>query len=244
MQDFTNPYASPYSVAKQTQDVRSSFIKKTYSHLALAIALFAAIEYALFQIPGIENTVFSLLAKSKYSWLIVLGGMMGVSWIAEKWANSNTSRPLQYLGLGLYTLGQAIMFLPLLLIASQYVPANGGSSVIFTAGLITVALTIGLTMIAFTTKKDFSFLNGMLKVGFLVALGAIVCSIIFGFNLGVFFSSVMVLLCAGSILSQTSAIMYHYNPTQYVAASLGLFASVTLLFWYILRIVMSFSSSD
>jgi FtsH-binding integral membrane protein len=33
--------------------------------------------------------------------------------------------------------------------------------------------------------------------------------------------------------------IHHYQPGQHVAASLALFASVALLFWWILRLIMS-----
>ncbi|MCB1317091.1 MAG: Bax inhibitor-1 family protein, partial [Leptospiraceae bacterium] len=51
----------------------------------------------------------------------------------------------------------------------------------------------------------------------------------------------MVLFASGMILYTTSNVLHHYHPTQHVAASLALFASVALLFWYILRIVLAFS---
>jgi len=73
----------------------------------------------------------------------------------------------------------------------------------------------------------------------------IVCSIFFGgFNLGVWFSGAMVGLASGYILYDTSNVMHHYRTDQHVAASLALFASVALLFWYILQLLMQFSSSD
>ena len=48
----------------------------------------------------------------------------------------------------------------------------------------------------------------------------------------------MVLLAAGYILYQTSQIFAHYHTEQYVAASLALFSSVALMFWYVIRIFM------
>ena len=99
----------------------------------------------------------------------------------------------------------------------------------------------GLTFTAFTTRKDFSFLGGILKIGSFVALGFIVASIIFGFSLGLLFSLVMIGFAAGAILYDTSNIIHHYHTGQHVAAALSLFASVALLFWYILRIMMRFS---
>ena len=235
-------YANPYVVAASTESVRAAFIRKTYGHLAGAILAFVAIEFALFQIPGIEQKVFGLLSQSRFSWLIVLGGFMFVSHIANKWAMSSTSLRTQYLGLSVYVVAEALIFLPLLLMAKLY---TGDSSIIGKAGLITLAMFGGLTVIAFTTRKDFSFLGGMLKIGFFVAMGLIVASFFFGgLNLGIWFSAAMVLLASGSILYSTSNIIHHYRTDQYVAASLGLFASVALLFWYVLRILMALTGRD
>ena len=236
----SNPYASPYSVAAQSVDARAQFIKKTYAHLAGAIAIFALIEWMLFQIPGIEQKALGMIS-GRFSWLIVLGVFMGISMLANKWAMSNTSKPTQYLGLGVYVVAQAIIMLPLLIIAKMY---SGQSNIIFNAGVITAAMVLGITLIAFTTKKDFSFLSGFLKIGGLIAMGAIVLSIVFGFTLGILFSAIMVIFASVSILRDTSNIIHQYNTNQYVAASLGLFASVALLFWYVLQILISLASSD
>lgn len=97
----------------------------------------------------------------------------------------------------------------------------------------------GLTGVALTTRKDFSFLGGMLKWGFVGALVLIVGGVIFGFQLGMFFSVAMVVLAGGAILYDTSNVLHRYPEDQYVAASLQLFASVALMFWYVLRIFMS-----
>lgn len=235
-------YANPYVVASSDVDTRAAFIRKTYAHLAGAILAFVAIEAALMSIPGIHDTVFGVLGVSKYSWLIVLGAFMAVSWLANKWAHSSTSLGMQYTGLALYVVAEAVIFLPLLLIASQM---TGDGNLIGKAGIITLAMFGGLTLVAFTTKKDFSFLGGILKIGFFIALGLIVASFFFqGLSLGIWFSGAMVLLASGSILYSTSNIIHHYQPTQYVAASLGLFASVALLFWYVLRILMALSGRN
>jgi len=49
---------------------------------------------------------------------------------------------------------------------------------------------------------------------------------------------------ASYVLYYTSQVMLHYRTDQHVAAALALFAAVATLFWYILRIVMAFSSRD
>lgn len=231
----SNSYASPYTVAAQPVDVRATFIRKTYGHLGGSIAVFILLEYLFLQSEPMVNFGLSMLNN----WWMVLIGFMGVSWIANKWATSNTSRRMQYAGLSLFVVAEAIIFLPILFIASSYF-----DGIIQQAAVITVALFLGITAIAFVTKKDFSFLNSFLMVGGFIALGLIFASMIFGFSLGIVFSGAMALFAGVAILRDTSNIIHKYGTEQYVAASLGLFASVALLFWYILQILMSLTGRD
>lgn len=231
MFDSSNPYS--ISVANSPADARSEFIRKTYLHVAGAVGAFAILISAFLQVPVMRE--LALKMTGGMNWLIVLGAFMGVSWLANNLAHSGASRPKQYLGLGLYVVAEAVIFLPILMMATMYDPMA-----IKQAALATLALFLGLTFVAFSTRKDFSFLGGMLKIGFFIALGLIVASFFFGgLSLGIWFSGAMVLLAAGSVLYNTSNIIHHYGTTQYVAASLGLFASVALMFWYLLRIFMS-----
>jgi FtsH-binding integral membrane protein len=233
-------YTSSNVVAETTPQLRAAFIRRTYGHLAGAILAFVAIEVFLFKFTPLPEAILNLLSQSRYSWLIVMVAFMGVSWVADKWAQSDTSVGMQYTGLGLYVVVQALIFVPLLLVAARV----AGDSVILLAAIITGLLFAGLTFTAFTTRTDFSFLGGILKMLSFVALGIIGCSIVFGFTLGLIFSSVMVLFAGGAILYTTSNIMHHYRPHQHVAASLALFAAVALLFWYVLRILMSMGRRD
>ncbi len=49
------------------------------------------------------------------------------------------------------------------------------------------------------------------------------------------------ILASRAILYETVRTMNHYSADQHVAASLQRFACVALLFWYMLRILMSLS---
>ena len=71
-----------------------------------------------------------------------------------------------------------------------------------------------------------------------LVMSAAVAGVLFGFNLGLFFSVAMVALAGGAILYDTSNVIHHYPEDRYVSAALQLFASVVLLLWYILRIFM------
>jgi FtsH-binding integral membrane protein len=237
-------YGYDYSVAAHAaSSERALFIRRTYAHLAGAILAFMGVEFLFFQLLGQEGQIAvlnKLAAGGRFSWLIVLLAFMGASWIAQTWARSETSQAMQYVGLGLYVVAEAVIFLPLLIIAANF----AGPSVIPTAAILTLAVFGGLTLSVFVTKKDYSFMQPILCVGSLIALGVIVASCLVGFNLGTIFSFVMVALMSGYILYYTSQVMLYYRTDQHVAASLALFAAVATLFWWILRIVMASSSRD
>lgn len=209
---------------------RSDFIARTYTHLLGAIAFFLAIQVWLFQ-SGIAETLAQAMLGT--SWLLVLGGFMIVSWLASATAASSLSLPLQYLALGGFVFAQAIVFVPLLYIANAVAPGA-----IQSAGLLTAIGFGGLTAIAFISRKDFSFLGALLKWSFLVALLAIVGAVLFGFELGTWFSVAMVGLAGAAILYDTSNVINHFPEDRYVAAALQLFSSVALMFWYILRLYL------
>ena len=229
------PYELSYGPAAVAEPAdRAAFIRRTYGHLAGAILAFIGLEALLLNtIPG--EVIERVLLASPYSWLLVLLAFMVASWVAQAWARSRTSPTLQYLGLGLYVVAEAVIFLPLLYVASIYCDSN---RVIPTAGILTLATFGGLTVTVFVTRKDFSFLGPVLSVGSLIALGLIVVAVFVGFDLGVLFAAAMVVLMSGYILYYTSNVLHHYRTDQHVAAALALFAAVATLFWYVLQIVM------
>jgi FtsH-binding integral membrane protein len=239
-----NPYQNPYQApafgpipaALAEEDARSTFIQRTYAHLFGAILLFVALEAAVFTLVPME-TLHGLMQQifaSRYGWLVVLLGFMGVSWLANTWATSEVSRGMQYLGLLLYVVAEAIIFVPLLYIANAVAPMA-----IPAAGVLTIVMFGGLTAIVFVTKSDLTSWGKYLWLAGLGALGVAVCAVLFQFQLGVFFSGAMIVLASGYILYDTSNVLHRYRTEQYVAASLALFASVALLFWYILRLMMA-----
>lgn len=221
------------SVAQSQPSERAEFIRKTYIHLAGAIAAFTLLQY-IFINTGISAVLGNLIAAGgNLGWIAILGAFALIGWLSRSLTARADDEGLQYLGLSLYVLFEALIFAPMIWIAQSMA---GG--VLLNAALLTLCMFAGLTTIAFTTKKDFSFLGGFLRIGGFVALGFILCGLIFGFQLGLFFSVAMVGFASMAILYDTSKVMQHYSTRHHVAASLELFASVALLFWYILRILM------
>lgn len=227
-------FQSALPVSALTEDKKVAFYKKTYTHLALAVLLFVVVEWMFFQSETIVNFAYSL--TQGWKWLMVLGGFMFATNYAEKLAHTNHNMNQQYAGLLLFVVAEAFIFIPLIGMAMA-IAERGGEDILSQAAILTLSLFTGLSAIVLLTKKDFSFLRSALTIGSFVALGLIVAGMLFGFNLGLWFSAGMVILASGSILYQTSNMVHQYSEDQYVGASLGLFASLMLLFWYILSIL-------
>ena len=212
-------------------DARARFISRTYNHLLGAIVGFTLFEWILFSTGTAESIARSLLGVN---WLFVLGGFVLVSWGASRAAMSSTSASTQYAALAGFVVAEGIIFVPLLYIANEVAPGA-----IQSAALVTLLGFGGLTAVAMRTRKDFSFLGGLLRWGFVVALLAIVGGVVFGFELGTWFSVAMVGFAGAAILYDTSNVLHHFPEDRYVAASLQLFASVALMFWYVLQLFIA-----
>lgn len=213
---------------------RAEFYKKTYMHVALGVLAFILVEALFLNTPFIVK--FALSLTEGYLWFAMLGGFMLATTFAERMAIQSHDKNKQYIGFGIYIIAEAFIFIPMIYIALSM---SGGENLIQQAAIVTLSLFAGLSAVVFFTGKDFSFLRTALTVGGFIALGLIAAGLLFGFDLGLWFSVGMVVLAGGSILYQTSNLVHKYSTDQYVAAALGLFSSLMLLFWYILRIFMS-----
>ncbi len=227
----TESYPQPIPVIQLDEQSRGTFVSRTYTHLFCAITAFTLIEVFLFKSGLAEPMARAMLGVS---WLFVLGGFVVVSWLASRVALTSTSKVSQYGALAGFVLAEAIIFVPLLWIANEFAPG-----VITSAVAVTFMGFTGLSLVAFFTRKDFSFLRGILCWGGIIALVLIVAGALFGFQLGTFFSVRMIALAGGAILYDTSNILHHYPEDRYVGAALQLFASVALMFWYVLQLLMS-----
>ncbi len=227
MNDNVN-YLAPVSDA--SVEDRSDFIWKCYAHVVGAILAFAAIE-AYFCQSGIAERIAMPMLNN---WWVVLGVFILAGWGATHVAHRVESKNAQYAAFAAFIVLESLIFAPMLFIASIRAPG-----IIDSAAGVTVLGCVGLIATVMVTRKDFSFLRGMMVWLFFLALAAIVGSLIFGFELGTWFSVAMIGFAGAAILYDTSNILHHYPQDKYVAASMQLFASIAMMFWYILRLFMS-----
>lgn len=227
MNDNVN-YLAPVSDA--SVEDRSDFIWKCYAHVVGAILAFAAIEAYFFQSGIAERIAMPMLNN----WWMVLGVFILAGWGATHVAHRVESKNAQYAAFAAFIVLESLIFAPMLFIASVRAPG-----IIDSAAGVTVLGCVGLIATVMITRKDFSFLRGMMVWLFFLALAAIVGSMIFGFELGTWFSVAMIGFAGAAVLYDTSNILHHYPQDKYVAASMQLFASIAMMFWYILRLFMS-----
>ena len=217
------------AVANASVDDRSEFIWKCYAHVVGGILAYAAV-IAYLVSSGIAFRIFDAMTGN---WLIALGGFMLVSFGASHIAHKIDSKPAQYAAYAALVVAQAIISSPLILIALSR------PGVLDSAVGVTVLGCVALIAVATITRKDFSFLRGLLMWGFFLALIGIGASVIFGFQLGTWFSVAMIGYAGAAVLYDTSNIMHRYPQDRYVAASMSLFASIALMLWYILQFFMA-----
>lgn len=253
---FAQPIGRPIAGAVATQGVsdRVAFLRKTYGLLGVSLIAFAVLTAGMMRFATGTSFRMSMWALGgQLSWLLVLGLFMGVGYIAQRLAMSPSSRGLQLAGLGLGVVAQSALLQPLLwilvlkfgnraMLGTGVLMSGQVASILGQAVVITLAIFIGLTLTVFLTKKDFSFLGGILTVCGFAALGVILASMLFGFSLGALFCGAIILLMAGYILYQTSLVMSYFPPQAYVAAALMLFSTIATLFWYVLQLLMSLNS--
>jgi uncharacterized protein len=123
---------------------------------------------------------------------------------------------------------------PLLFVANHYAPGA-----ISSAAMITLLGFTLLTFVALSMRHNFSFLGGILRWAGIVALLAIVGGVFFGFELGTWFSVGMIALAGAAVLYDTQRILTTFPDERYVGAALELFASIALMFWYVLRLLIA-----
>ncbi|HLT70410.1 MAG TPA: Bax inhibitor-1 family protein [Acidimicrobiales bacterium] len=221
-------------VATLDDVARGEFLTRVYQHLLVAVGAFVAFEALLINL-GLAEALWDLIAGSGPGWLLVLGAFMVVNWLATSAAHDVLQPSRQYAGLFGLAAAEAVIFAPFLHYFFE-VREDGTSSVV-AAAIITAIGFAGLSAVAFVTRRDLSFLRPILLWAGVSALVLILAAVLFGLDLGIWFSVAMIALAGGSILYQTQTIIRRYPAAAYVGAAVQLFASVMLLFWYVLRLV-------
>ncbi len=231
--------SNPFIVSEAPASDRVAFFKRTYLHVAGAFAAFGALLYYFFQ-SGLALSIMRgfgsvMGSMGGFGILVVMLMFWGGTYVAQKLAENRASRQSQYLGLGLYVVLEALIFIPLIVMVGLKTHGNP-SEVLVPACAVTAALVIGLTVAVFTMGIDFSFLRVAIVIGSFCALGVILVSIFTNSDLGNWFSIIMILLMATVILYQTQVIKDSCETDQHVLAAFILFSAFVTLLFYVIRL--------
>lgn len=230
-----NPYAEltapPAAFAAVTE--RAAFLKKVYTLLFLGVLGFAATLWAAGNVAPVRDFALSigrLVYGHRFGWLIYLGvflgGSMAVHAVAEK-------KPINAFAYAAWVVVLGLLIAPIVLM----IHAAQGPEIVTQASMLT-ALTFGaLTLIVFWTGKDFSFLRGALMLGGFALLAVGIAGMVFGFTVGLWYSAAIVVLMAGYVLYDTSAVLHRLPTTMAMSGAIMLFTDVVLLFKHILLLL-------
>jgi len=238
--------ANPFVVADAAPSERAAFYRRTYLTVAAAFALFGTLLWASFAIPVGEAPLAFHYAKMIVSMYDVMGGwatlvVLGVFWlgitVAQSAVYARASRPVQLTGFLAYILLQVALFIPLIWMVIAKTEGNP-SEILLPACAVTGALVLGLTVAAFVTQADFSFLRTVLVVGSFGALGIVVVAAVMGTGLGMWFSLAMVALMATAVLYKTWEVRTQFATDMHLEAGFALFAAFVTLLFYVIRLFL------
>ncbi len=200
-------------------------LRNTYFLLALTLAFSAVVA-----------SVTMALNLPRLPWWGMLVGFYGLLFLTNATANSAAGLASVFALTGFlgYSLGP---------ILNAYI-SNGLGDV--------VALALGATALVFfscsayvlTTKRDMSFLSGMMIALFVVLLVGIVANIFLAMPaLSLAISALFVVFSTAAILYSTSNII-HGGETNYIRATVDLYVSIYNLFVSLLQLLGVFGSDD
>lgn len=219
-----------YQTLPQTGEltqVRNKVLKNTYALLAMTL-LFSALTAGVSIVmnpPHFTGLVTSILA------LLLLW------FVLPRTANSVMGLAVVFGVTGLLGFGLG----PLL---NAYLNTANGSQIVMTALGGTGIIFLALSAYALTTKRDFSFMGGMLMVGMIVVVIAAIANIFLAMPaLSLTISAVVILLMSGFILYDTGRIV-NGGETNYILATVSLYLSIYNIFVSLLQLLGIFGGDD
>ena len=227
-----NPYAFAVPAAQAEPDVRAAFLKKVYSLVLGGVLAFAATLWAAGNIPSVSELCVSLWQLTRghsLGWLVYMAITMGGFWVVHSLARTS---PLNLIAYFTWTFVLGLLVAPPVLVTAANAPQT-----LTMAAMLTAITFTGITAYVITTKKDFSFLGGILSMGFWLLLGLALCGWLFGFHAPLLFSGLGVALFAGYIVYDTSNVVRNYPADMAVSAAVTLFTDLVYLFLHVLSLL-------
>ena len=222
-----DPFASSTHmqfVAQASADTRMNFIRKTYALFLAGVLMAVAMGALCLNVAPVANIAITILRNPILAIALILGGSIGAQAVSRV-------EGLNYLALFGFTGLMGLIFAP---IVAMYAP-----SVVGQAAFLSIVIFGGLTAYSLTTRKDFSYLGGMLFVGIWAIVIAGIANVFWFKNSGMeyWLAWGTLFISSGFVLYKTSNMLHVYGERDYCAAALGLFISFFNIFMSLLRIL-------
>lgn len=233
LSSYADDFSHGTCVATSAPEVRLGFLRKVYGILAVQIALTTLIVAIFMEVTPVRNAV--LAARG----VLTVVAMIGTFGTIFALLFNKDSYPLNMQLLAAFTTMESVLVGTL---CAQYAAAGLGYLVL-EALVITLAIFSTLTAYCLLSKKDFSFLGGALFAGLMALLGASIVNLILGFTGGKSAGLAFVISWGGAtlfslfILYDTSLLMHHLSPDEYILAAVSLYLDILNLFLHILAIL-------
>ena len=200
-------------------------LRNTYMLLAMTLAFSAVV----------AGAAMALNLPAPH-WILMLVGFYGLLFVIHKTADSAAGIPAVFALTGFmgYSIGPVL---------NMIIGAGGGEIVMMAFGG-TALIFFALSGYVLTTKKDMSFLGGMMTALFVVLIIGMIANIFLALPaMQLAISALFILFSSGAILMQTSAII-NGGERNYILATTTLFVSLYNIFVSLLNILMSFAGGD
>ncbi len=194
---------------------------------------FAATLWGAAHVPVVHDAAMGLakvIYGSRWGWLLYMGLFLGGSYAVHAVAET---RPINAIAYAVWVVLLGLLIAPIVLMVN----ATKGPEIITQASGLTALVFGGLTVFVLWTGKDFSFLRGILVLGFWALLAASLIGWLTGFTFGLWMSAAVVVLMAGYILYDTSMVLRHLPTNMAMTGAILLFTDVVILFKHILLLL-------
>ncbi len=220
MQSMPN-YAQPVPAAQTSVPERMAFLRKVYGLLSISVFMAAAASWMTLRDAEFLNFVW---ANRIFFFIAQIAVIFFAFWARKK-------ETLGLVALFGFTILTGITTAPVLLAYTQATVVN--------ALVLTGIVFVGLSAYTIISKKDFSFLGGMLSVGLIILIiGGLLNAFIFkSSGLSFIYSAAGVFIFSGFILYDTSNILNRYPTDEYISATLSLYLDILNLFLLLLSLL-------
>jgi modulator of FtsH protease len=225
--------------AQISLEERMTFVRRIYGWMSAALL----VAFAGAAIAIKSGMALGILQTGFLGSILMVVAWIGLAFVVQKVRHVPTWNVLAFAAYALFTgfVISSIVYVAMLYGAAK--TGNAGTYVFMALGG-TVAIFGTLSVYAMTTKRDFSFMGGMLMVLLVVLiLGGVVNIFVESIGFGIFLASIGVLVFSGFILYDTQKILRTYPSNEHVAASMTLFLNFVLLFVEMLRLILLIASS-